>query len=324
MSSYWDHQEESPPAEPSSDQVVEAKAQLSTVTPGVSPKLSLGARYVQGRAPSEVHAVTDTQDSDPSKIASEVSEELRKTVLSNEVADTRKGDKNLGNDSIGEDATSNEQVVGKGEGQRCTRISPEMVLVRILAERGYPTEAFPALSPAYVTVPTEDMTKAYDMEFVRVIHKRDMVLLRSLKEAGRNMNACNKFGESLLHMAMRRGEIEIVRFMVQNGAVLMVCDDQGRTPLHDACWGTQPYFELVRIVLDRNRDMIRVKDRRGFTPLSYVRRESWVEWCCFLEEIKDVYWPHQLCQKEVDQPEGEAERTASPQDPPDCEATPEG
>merc|ERR1712183_78962 len=51
----------------------------------------------------------------------------------------------------------------------------------------------------------------------------------------------NRFGESLLHLACRRGRTDMVRFLVvEMGSpprdVLETMDDCHKTPLHDACW----------------------------------------------------------------------------------------
>ncbi|CAM9387489.1 unnamed protein product [Discosporangium mesarthrocarpum] len=189
-----------------------------------------------------------------------------------------------------------EGKVGKMEqkAQRSGPDDPNSRLIQILDERGYPTEPLSPVSPLYVTVPTEEMTKDYDRDFISVVRSGDLESLRAFRERGRNMNACNKFGESLLHLAMRMGNLETVQFMVESGAWLLVCDDYGRTPLHDACWCPQAPFDLVKIVLDQHNDSLLVKDRRGFTPLSYVQPERWETWCTFLETVKDKYWPRRV------------------------------
>lgn len=104
------------------------------------------------------------------------------------------------------------------------------------------------------------------------------------------MNACNKFGESLIHLACRRSSYEIVDFLVQHNPAGLLVDDYGRTPLHDACWSPEPRFDVVALIMDRYLSLIRHRDKRGNTPLHYVRREHWHLWCAFLQSQKEIYW----------------------------------
>jgi hypothetical protein len=47
------------------------------------------------------------------------------------------------------------------------------------------------------------------------------------------MDACNRFGESVLHMACRRGATPMVAFLMADcGLQVNISDDFGRTPLH--------------------------------------------------------------------------------------------
>ena len=89
------------------------------------------------------------------------------------------------------------------------------------------------------------------MEFVAAVRGSDVKRLRQLALEGRHMNACNKYGESIVHMACRRGDLEVLTFLVSTGAILDVADDFGRTPLHDACWTPEPRFDVVTFLLNK-------------------------------------------------------------------------
>lgn len=91
------------------------------------------------------------------------------------------------------------------------------------------------------------------MEFVAAVRGSDVKRLRRLALEGRHMNACNKYGESIVHMACRRGDLEVLTFLVSTGAILDVADDFGRTPLHDACWTPEPRFDVVTFLLNKVR-----------------------------------------------------------------------
>lgn len=105
------------------------------------------------------------------------------------------------------------------------------------------------------------------------------------------MSACNRFGESIVHLACRRSSTAIVEFLIQHGGDVTEVDDYGRSALHDACWRAEPRFDIVALIMDVNPELIRCCDRRGATPLQYVRKEHWVYWCAFLFFQKDKYWP---------------------------------
>ena len=105
------------------------------------------------------------------------------------------------------------------------------------------------------------------------------------------MSACNKFSESIIHMACRRSEFEIVEFIIANGGDISIVDDYGRTVLHDACWRSEARFDIATMILDFKIDLLFQLDARGFPPLQYVPQELWIHWCAYLFHQKEKYWP---------------------------------
>jgi hypothetical protein len=79
--------------------------------------------------------------------------------------------------------------------------------------------------------------------------------------------------------------------MLNCDASLLAQDDYGRNPLHDACWSAEPQFELVRLIIEKHPELLCVGDVRGHTPLNYVRRQHWGEWCNFLMENRALLQP---------------------------------
>lgn len=193
-----------------------------------------------------------------------------------------------------------------------------------------------------------------------------MSCLSSLPRVFVSQDASNKFGESVVHVACRRGNLDVLRFLVDNGGDLTACDDLGRFPLHEVCWAAQPRFDIVRVFLEEERranslrrrrndssassasdmstsssssdgggstsndgggstsaststssgggcgggsdasaaaaaadgaagcddlNMLLVTDKRGCSPLRYVKKESWPQWRRFLDEVVDEFWP---------------------------------
>ena len=130
---------------------------------------------------------------------------------------------------------------------------------------------------------TDDRIESYEQEIGVAIRTRDIGSLRLLKKKGKSFEGCNRFGESFMHLACRRGFTNVVSFLINEGnASIRVHDDYGRTPLHDACWSTTPNFELFDILLDAEPELLLMKDARGYVPLDYVRREHWGLWVKYL------------------------------------------
>ena len=105
-----------------------------------------------------------------------------------------------------------------------------------------------------------------------------------------SMSACNKFSESIVHMACRKASFEVAEYVLHSGGDCTIVDDYGRTPLHDACWRMEPRFDIVTLLLDTNLELLRLVDIRGATPLKYVRQEHWVHWCAYFHHQKEKYW----------------------------------
>jgi hypothetical protein len=173
---------------------------------------------------------------------------------------------------------------------------PKLLLKSILESHGASSEPRPyaSLEGFFVTM-TEDMVASYDMETVSAIRKGSLDDVRKLHEAGKNLVACNPFGESIIHLACRHGKTDIVEFlMFQAGTSPRVVCDSGRTPMHDACWTAAPNFECIRLVLQEVPDLLLIADKRGHTPLAYLPRDTWGEWSAFLNESRDILVPKYL------------------------------
>jgi ankyrin repeat protein len=138
--------------------------------------------------------------------------------------------------------------------------------------------------------PTADTVEAYDLVVVRAIRERKVDKLRDMLHEGRRFDASNKFGESLIHLACRRGDIAIIKFLLEEAHVsLDVSDDFGRTPLHDACWTSEPNVDVVELLLKKvPPDMLLMEDVRGHTPFHYARKEHYPTWVAFLRKNAQV------------------------------------
>ena len=131
---------------------------------------------------------------------------------------------------------------------------------------------------------------AFDATIIQAVRGKNVAALQALHQQGKLLQCCNKFGESIVHMACRQSSTEVLESLMTlgQGVSIRVCCDSGRTPLHDACWTTDPNFDSILLLLQECPDLLRIQDKRGFTPLSYVPYGQWARWGAFLEEHQDL------------------------------------
>lgn len=175
------------------------------------------------------------------------------------------------------------------DGTSFSEVRPEELLKEKLKSAGhsFETHTFDSLTSFFLTL-SEESIQAYDMEIVKAVRTEDVNKLRELKAAGKTMHCGNRFGESIIHMASRRGAASVVRFLLSEAmASPRLCCDFGRNPLHDACWSGDVNFDVIDQLLDVCPDLLYITDSRGFTPLAYVTKAHWKDWKVYLEQ-KDV------------------------------------
>lgn len=166
---------------------------------------------------------------------------------------------------------------------------PEDCLNKILSSAGdYKASDLEPDDSSFLKV-TDERVSAHCKEMTDAARSVNMKLLKQYLKDGRNLEACNKFGESIVHIVCRRGSLEGLSFLVEKArASLMVRDDFGRNPLHDAMWTDKPSFEMVKFILKNAPLLLFAKDKRGSTPLAYIPRPRWAEWTEFLEDNKEL------------------------------------
>ena len=164
-------------------------------------------------------------------------------------------------------------------------VSPDAFFFKLVnAQCGIKLQCKPALELAdFFTPVTEEQMEAYSMDVVMATRNNDIATLRKLSAQGKTLDCFNRFGESLLHLACRRGCNEIVEFLLeQPGVCLRIVDDCGRTPLHDACWNASPQLDICKRILEEEPALFLITDKRGYTPFQYARDQHWHIWRQFL------------------------------------------
>ena len=168
---------------------------------------------------------------------------------------------------------------------------PQDHLIKILESRGYSTEVKSSMLELPSSV-TEQRTKAYDNDAIALVVSRNIDKLSEKYSAGKCVNPYNKFGESLLHMACRRGFTDVVAFFIKDcEESVRVRDDYGRTPLHDCFWTVEPQFDLIRLLVGLDPSLLLYKDKRNHCPLEYVREQHWGSIKKFLSDNAEVLFP---------------------------------
>jgi hypothetical protein len=144
---------------------------------------------------------------------------------------------------------------------------------------------------------TLDRIEAYqNIDLLAAVRRRDIPTLKRIaaEHAAKNstMNACNRFGESILHLACRKGSLDVVELLVGGlpgcDCSLLVRDDYGRTVLHDACWTINPPWELIKLILKKAPVLWRVSDVRGHLAVQYIPKSAWPQWTAFLTKNKEL------------------------------------
>lgn len=96
----------------------------------------------------------------------------------------------------------------------------------------------------------------------KIIYKSDLELFQSTVDSLEDINIQNKYGWTLLHVAIRRDERAMVQYLLEKGADINRIDGVGWTPLMEAIMDDMP--ELCKVLVDAGADKS-VENKRGVT-----------------------------------------------------------
>ena len=74
------------------------------------------------------------------------------------------------------------------------------------------------------------------LDFFKAIKVGNVEWVRQLIEDGANPNIKDRYGETPLHISARSGHAKIIEILIAGGADVKAKDDFGQTPLHFAKW----------------------------------------------------------------------------------------
>lgn len=234
------------------------------------------------------HSVTKRRLSNPSSSTSSESAESDNESASKASHKTQEDEGDIRKDVM----TKNEiKLFAELPDPNEDKMSPDVFLDKLVyATSGLQLESKKAKSlENFFAKVTDEQVAAYTLAVVQACRSNDLDALKKLhSEEGQTMNCCNRFGESLLTMACRRGFEDIVEYLLQLPDVdVRISDDGGRTVLHDACWNPSPQLKICEWIMNRDPALFFIADNRGCTPFQYARPEHWGIWRQFLLENKE-------------------------------------
>jgi hypothetical protein len=169
-------------------------------------------------------------------------------------------------------------------------VSPDDFLLKLIcAQYNVSLQAKPALSlENFFSAVSEEQMAAYNMQIITTARNNDLDGLKKLHSEGQRLDCSNRFGESLLNMACRRGFEDIVEYLLEQPDInVRISDDGGRTPLHDACWHPSPQLSICKWLIERDPSLFLISDKRGCTAFQYARPQHWLIWRTFLFENRE-------------------------------------
>jgi ankyrin repeat protein len=133
--------------------------------------------------------------------------------------------------------------------------------------------------------PEQQELDDYDNDVARAIRSNDLPRLRELLDEGRSFGGYNRNMETQLHLACRRGDLEIVEFLICDiGVNVEIRDSLGRTALHDMCWRPCLDYDMMDFMIRTvSPELLIAEDVRGHACLDYVRKEQYGDCIEFLK-----------------------------------------
>ena len=106
-------------------------------------------------------------------------------------------------------------------------------------------------------------------QFEDIVYNNDFDAFKALIEAGADIDLQNRYGWTLLHIAIRRDRRDMVEYLLEKGADINKVDGVGWTPLMEAIMDDMP--ELVKRLLDADADTT-IANQRGVTAPMLVQK----------------------------------------------------
>ena len=170
--------------------------------------------------------------------------------------------------------------------------TPQDVLMRLVQQQGHgELQRIKSEDAGYDTMPSPLQLSSFGTQVVHAVHSSDVEMLGKLLSCGLSPNPCNQFRDSIVDLVCKRNNISIFMCLLEHGSDIRVVDGFGRTPLHHCAWASSFSREIAEAILERDPLQLFIEDKRGQTPMEYVRSDIMSEWSEFLEEMAHKFWP---------------------------------
>jgi len=102
-------------------------------------------------------------------------------------------------------------------------------------------------------------------KFEKIVYDNDLEAFKEEVQKLDDINIQNKYGWTLLHVAIRRDRRDMVEYLLDNAADIDKIDGVGWTPLMEAIMDDMP--ELVSILVERGADKTIANARGATAPM---------------------------------------------------------
>ena len=119
---------------------------------------------------------------------------------------------------------------------------------------------------------------------IEVVKNNDINRVNSILNNGKeNINAKDRDGWTALIWASCKGYLEIVKYLVENGADIDAKDNEGWSALMEASY--EGHLKVVKYLVEKGIDRVNVKDNDGWTALMRASWRGYLEIVQYLVEI---------------------------------------
>ena len=102
-------------------------------------------------------------------------------------------------------------------------------------------------------------------QFEKVVYDNDFDKFKQMVDSLDDINIQNKYGWTLLHIAIRRDRRDMVDYLLKKGADINKVDGVGWTPLMEAIMDDMP--ELVKTLVNAGADKTIANQRGATAPM---------------------------------------------------------
>lgn len=101
--------------------------------------------------------------------------------------------------------------------------------------------------------------------FEKIVYKNDFELFSSLLDQVEDINIQNKYGWTLLHIAIRKDRGDMVELLLEKGADINKIDGVGWTPLMESIMDNMP--SLCKLLVEKGADKTIANERGATAPM---------------------------------------------------------